>query len=131
VSWYVRRTFQNGVTSCGGPWGSEEQARYMASHVGPANGMGVAVIAERDDPIATDERPLLLESHHRGFPGLRVTIGPFRDRHELSAFLAAALGANFRGLPMAEVTDWHLVMLDGEQQRAWPSPAGSPPDAGR
>jgi hypothetical protein len=119
VSWYVRRTFQGGVTSCGGPWETEQQARYMASHVSPANGMGVAVLSERDDPVATAERPLLLSSHHRGFPDQRVVIGPFRDREELAGFVAAALGANFRGLPMGDVTDWNLVTLDGEQQQAW------------
>jgi hypothetical protein len=43
----------------------------------------------------------------------------FRDREELAGFVAAALGANFRGLPMGEVTDWNLVTLDGEQQQAW------------
>ena len=119
MSWYVHRTFQGGVTSCGGPWESEEQARYMASHVSPANGMGVSVLSEREDPVATDERPLLLESHHRGFPDLRIRIGPFRDREQLAGFVAAALGASFRGLPMSDVTDWNLVTLDGETQQAW------------
>jgi hypothetical protein len=57
-SWYVRRSFNGGVTSCGGPWETEDQARYMASHVGPANGMGVGVLSERDDPVATKDRPL-------------------------------------------------------------------------
>jgi hypothetical protein len=118
--WYVRRIFNDGITSCGGPWETEDQARYMASHVGPANGMGVAVLSERDDPVATKDRPLLLASQHRGGPGLRVVIGPFESREHIAEFIAAALGADFRGLPMADATDWQLVALDGGEETKWP-----------
>ena len=119
-TWYVRRTYVDGITSCGGPWETEEQARYMASHVAPANGKGVAVLSKRDDPVATKERPLLLASQHRGWPGLRVVIGPFASREHIAEFIAAALGANFRGVPMADVTDWQLVALDGDEEAIWP-----------
>ena len=96
----------------------------MASHVTPANGKGVAVLSERDDPVATSERPLLLASQHRGWPGVRVVIGPFESRDHIARFVAAALGADFQGVPMAEVTDWHLVELDGGEEAPWPSGRG-------
>ena len=119
-AWYVRRIFDDGITSCGGPWETEDHARYMASHVAPANGKGVAVLSERDDPVATKERPFLLASQHRGWPGLRVVIGPFESREQLAEFIAGALGAGFRGLPMADVTDWQLFELDGNTETSWP-----------
>ena len=118
--WYVRRTFNDGITSCGGPWETEDHARYMASHVTPANGKGVAVLSERDDPVVTSERPLLLASQHRGWPGLRVVIGPFESREHIAEFIAAALGADFRGVPMANATDWQLVELDDGEEAPWP-----------
>jgi hypothetical protein len=118
-AWYVRRLFTDGITSCGGPWESEDQARFMASHVGPPNGQGVAVLSERDDPVATRERPLLLESQHRAWPGLRVVIGPFASRGHIAEFLAEALGTNFRSVPMADITDWQLVALDGGGETPW------------
>jgi hypothetical protein len=120
MSFYVRRIFNDGITSCGGPWQTEDQARYMASHVGPANSLGVSVITERDDPAPTGERPLLLATEHRGIPDLRVVIGPFQDRQHIAQFIAQALGTNFRAIPMADVSDWQLVELDGEQSAPWP-----------
>src|SRR5437667_11242930 len=120
MRFYVRRIFKDGITSCGGPWQTEDQARYMASHVGHANSLGVSVITERDDPHPTRERPLLLATEHRGFPDLRVMIGPFKDRQHIALFIAEALGVNFRGIPMADASDWQLVELDGEQAAPWP-----------
>ena len=119
-AWFVRRIFNDGITSCAGPWETEDQARYMASHIAPANGKGVAVLPKRDDPVATSERPLLLASQHRGLPGLQVVIGPFESREHIAEFIASALGADFRGLSMASVTDWRLVELDGGKEAPWP-----------
>jgi hypothetical protein len=122
MGWYVRRIFNDGVTSCGGPWETEDQARYMASHVAPGNGRGVGVLSERDDPVATAERPLLLASEHRAWAGLRVVIGPFESREQIAEFIADALGASFRGVPMANVTDWQLIEIEsgGQQTAPWP-----------
>jgi hypothetical protein len=115
MGWYVRRIFNNGITSCGGPWETEDQARYMASHVGPGNSKGIAVLSEREDPVTTAERPLLLASEHRAWPGLRVVIGPFESREQIAQFIADALGASFKGVPMADVTDWQIEIATGQQ----------------
>ena len=120
MGFYVRRTFRDGVTSCGGPYESEEDARYMAAHVRPANGYGVAVINERDDPEPTDERPLLLTSTHRAFPHLRVVLGPFRSREHIAEFIGEAFGAAFQGVPMTAPTDWSIVQLEPAEAQRWP-----------
>lgn len=121
MSYYVKRTFKGGITSCGGPYTAEQDARYMAAHLAPANADGVAVINERQDPVPTEDRPLLLRSEHRGFPTLRVVIGPFASREHVAQFVGAMFGASFRGLPMTAPTDWHLVQVDSDgDEHAWP-----------
>ena len=119
-NYYVLRYFDDGVTSCGGPWEREEQARYMASHVTPANGKGVSVLSERQDPVITSEKPLLLLGEHPGWPGTSVVVGPFRSHEDIAAFIAAALGASFRGVSMQRVNDWKIVTVEGGQEDDWP-----------
>jgi hypothetical protein len=97
MPFYNVRCYPDRVRSCGGPYATRAEAIRMAARLTPANSRGIAVVGERQDPVAEPGRPLLVRAAPRQDqprricdPECHVVAGPFATLAEVSAFLDEA-----------------------------------------
>jgi hypothetical protein len=114
--YFIRRTYAEGIISCGGPYATRDEAHRAARRYRPANGRSVEVREDRLDPVPRSGRHLVLRLRRKDtHPGHSVVVGPFVSRREARNFLrhAAEMGPGFGPRPLSSLGslrhDWEPI----------------------
>jgi hypothetical protein len=114
--YFIHRTYPGGISSCGGPYPTRNEATRAARRFRPMNARSVEVREQRLDPSPRSGRHLVLRMRPKGGrPGHSVLVGPFVSRREARNFLRLASqpesrsGATAPSLLGSLAHDWEPV----------------------
>jgi hypothetical protein len=95
--YFIHRTYPGGISSCGGPYPTRDEATRAARRFRPANARSVEVREQRLDPMPRSGRHLVLRLRRKDSrPEHSVLVGPFVSRREARNFLRLATAPESR-----------------------------------